>query len=273
MNKKLFAFPSKFQCYILLISCFIFSCGDKEEAIRIAAINLTNETLYEKLPANTTVASLSTDIADNTITFRLVEGEGDTNNADFEIKGTILKTRKILQFADGNSRSIRIQAKDGMNTYDEVINIAINEFAGTYPSISSPSFENNQLMPRGFGADFGNVSPDLNITDIPESTVSMLLTMNDLDDGNGYHWAVWNISSTKMKIIKNESWTNGVIVGDNNYGTGYVGPFPPNTHRYEITVYFLNTNLTLEAKDYFSLATTIPGKVIAQTSMIGKYKP
>lgn len=262
-----------FICLSSLLFALLTNCG--EEAVSgPTRISLNNDVIYELLPANTNVATLSTDVDDSAINFRLVSGEGGTNNNDFVIKGTILQTQKKLNFSDGNSRSIRIQASDGMTTYEQVITITLNQFTGTYPTITSSSFENNGQMPKDFGADNGNVSPDLDITDVPANTVSILLTMNDLDDGNGYHWAVWNIPSDKTKISKNEMWNQGnVVVGDNNYGTGYTGPFPPTEHRYQITAYFLTESLDLAAGDFQLLIPTITGKIIAQTSILGKYRP
>jgi len=262
-----------FALFPILFILLFSNCG--EEAISgPTRINLTNSAIYEALPANTNVATLSTDIVDGAINFRLVSGDGDANNGDFVIKGTILQTQKILNFSDGNSRSIRIQANDGMTTYEQAITITVNQFVGTYPSITSTSFENNGQMPKEFGADNGNISPDLDIMDVPSSTVSILLAMNDFDDGNGFHWAVWNIPPDKTKISRNEPWGQGnVVVGENNYGTGYTGPFPPREHRYQITTYFLSETLDLAPGDFQILIPTITGKIIAQTSIIGKYRP
>lgn len=271
MNKN--NLKSVFSLPLLLALLFLqVGCGS-DDIQGPTRISLSNTTIYEQLPANTNVATLSTDAMDGTISFRLIAGEGDTHNSDFVIKGTILQTRTKLIHADGANRSIRIQVSDGMGTYEEAITIVLNPFVGTYPTLNSPSFDNNNRMPKEFGADNGNVSPDLEIMDVPDNTVSILLTMIDLDDGNGFHWTVWNIPSSKTRISRNEPWTPDVIVGGNNYGTGYTGPFPPNEHRYQITTYFLSETLSLESADFQILIPTITGKVIAQSSLIGKYRP
>ena len=60
--------------------------------------------------------------------------------------------------------------------------------------VSSKSFENNELIPKkhtGFGED---LSPEFQISDVPEGTVSLAVIMDDLDvpwTKNYNHWIVW----------------------------------------------------------------------------------
>lgn len=259
---------------LLLVSFLLSNCGE-DAIVGPTQINLTNTSIYERLPANSNVATLSTDILDSSPNFRLVNGEGDTNNGDFVIKGTILQTTKRLQFSDGVNRSIRVQVTANMETFEKAINIQVNEFVGTYPRVTSPSFKNNEEMPREFGMNNGNVSPDLDIMDVPSNTVSMVISMNDLDDGNSYHWVVWNIPPDKVKFQRRESETLGgnIVVGNNSFGTGYTGPFPPRVHRYQTSVFFLSGTLDLTPSDFQTLLPKMTGKVIAQASIIGKYTP
>lgn len=258
----------------ILFILLICACGKEEATVQgPSTINLSNATLYELLPQETIVATLSTDVLDDDMRFLLVTGEGATNNSQFEIKGNILRTKRKLEYAEGSTRSIRIKATDGVSEYEATVAIALQKFEGTYPTISSSSFEHNGPMPREFGADNGNVSPDLNLTDIPPNTVSILLTMRDLDDGGSYHWAVWNIPPGKERIFQKERWENGVIEGNNSFGEGYTGPFPPTEHRYEVAAIFLSDNLSLQASEYTSLTQATIGKIIAYSAIVGKYKP
>jgi len=260
--------------FVLLATLLLTSCGKEEATPRgPSAINLSNNRLFELLPKETVVASLTTDIADDNMRFLLVSGEGDNDNAQFEILGTILRTKQPLKYTDGSTRSIRIKATDGTSEYETATTITIQAFEGTYPTISSPSFEANTLMPRKFGADHGNVSPDLNLSDIPQNTVSIIITMRDLDNGGSYHWAVWNIPPTTDRIFQGEQWSNGIIEGNSEYGEGYTGPFPPTEHDYEISAIFLTEMLSLQPNEYFLLTTSTTGKIIAQASVVGKYSP
>ena len=258
-----------FICICLLLT----SCKKEETTPSPSAINLSHTSIFEKLPRETNVAIISADLDDNTIKYRLVAGDGDEHNSQFQIKGTILQTTTEINHADGATRNIRISATNDGGTYEETISITINKLDGTYPTVMSPSFQNNQQMPREFGAENGNVSPDLEIMDIPTNAQSMFLAMNDLDDGSSWHWAVWNIPTSQNSIIKNQNWGNGVVEGNNDFGSGYTGPFPPSEHTYKITIYFLDSNIDLAPEDYQTILLNLTGKIIAQTSMTGKYKP
>lgn len=271
MNKHFFHL---FVSILLINGLMLLSNCKKEESLpEISSLTLSHQSIYELLPASTNVSELSTNLGADNIRFLLVAGEGDTNNSDFEIKGNLLRTKKSLDIANGSSRSIRIRVTDGTSEYETTASIDLIKFEGTYPSLTSPSFTHNEQMPRAFGADNGNVSPDLTIMDVPANTVSMVIMMQDLDDGNSFHWTVWNIPPDKTRIVQNENWIDGAILGDNSFGEGYTGPFPPSEHRYKTSVIFLSDTITLDPSDYFSLIPSLTGKMIAQVSIVGKYKP
>lgn len=140
------------------------------------------------------------------------------------------------------------------------------------PQLES-SFANGDLMPAKYGKDHGNVSPPLTIKNVPDGTVEMVVTMRDIDHNDSWHWAVWNIPKNKTSISEGETWSGtSTTVGSNDYGTGYVGPFPPSEHQYEITVYFLSQKINLMKTAYSSLPTVISDHIIDQVSIIGRYK-
>ena len=265
--------PNYFYLFSLVLLTLL-SCRE-EEIIVPTLVNLSNNSIYELLPANSNVAILSTDDLVVNPSFRLVNGEGASDNGDFVIKGTILQTSKVLRFANGASRSIRVQVTAETESFEQIWEIKVNQFVGTYPTVISPSFGNNEEMPRNFGMDNGNVSPDLVIMDVPDETVSMVIAMVDLDDGNSFHWVLWNIPPDKVKFQPGESSTLGgnIVVGDNSFGTGYTGPFPPTTHNYQITVYFLSDSLNLNPDEFLTIIPAMTGKIIAQASIVGKYSP
>ena len=264
---------------MLLISITFSNCGKGDddppivEAKTPTSINLSNDIIYEKLPSGTVIGELSTDLTVTGIKYKIVSGEGDTDNSDFVIVGNLLKTLSIFEYAEGNSKTVRVEATNKTKTYEQALIVNLNEFTGTYPSISSPSFNDNELMPTNFGADNGNVSPDLDIMDVPANTVSMVLTMVDIDFFNSFHWLVWNIPPDKTTIGQNESWPSGTVVGDNDLGTGYIGPFPPSVHRYVITVYFLSEDIDLSPSNFAQIPNKVAGKILAQISITGKYEP
>jgi len=64
-----------FSIFIIFLVCFSFLACQEEDLPEIIApttINLSNSTLYEKLPIGTIIALFSTDIEDNTIQYRLI---------------------------------------------------------------------------------------------------------------------------------------------------------------------------------------------------------
>lgn len=258
-----------------LLSLLLFSCNKEDipEVIGLQEIFISANSIYERLPRESNVGILTTDENDLSTRYKLVEGEGDANNNDFLIQGTILRTNSVLDFNDGDELSIRIQANSATRSVEQIITIEVKEFKGTYPTLTSPSFMEGELMPREFGADHGNMSPDLTIENIPTETISILLTMNDLDDSKSWHWAVWNIPPDQTFIPRSVNWTSSIIEGNNDFGMGYIGPFPPVEHRYEISAYFLTQEIDLEPKDYGKTLAVIPGTVIAQASIIGRYQP
>jgi len=265
----------KITFFLLLIGSLLYNCKEEElpEMIVPTTINLSNTAIYEKLPLGTTVALLSTDIEDINIRYRLVSGEGDVDNNQFEVRNGVLSTRTVLSHKNGINRQIRIQAILGEAIIEEAITINIKAFDEDYPSITSSSFLDGELMPQNFGFNNGNISPDLEITNIPSQTVSISLTMRDLDDNSSWHWAVWNIPEDKSIITQSATWQGSTVEGDNDFGMGYVGPFPPSEHRYEITIFFLESTVDLVKEDYGKLPTAMTGKIIAQSSIIGRYRP
>lgn len=267
---------SSFNSLLLaLFSCLLLcQCGESEEPlVGPSQITLSHQSIYEQLPAFTRVAKLETDINSNDIRFLLVSGDGSTHNSDFRIEGNLLKTQKVLDHSDGATREIRIKANDGTVDYEQSLTITINKFEGPIPSISSSSFNNNGVMPMEFGADHGNVSPDLTIENIPSQTQSIAITMIDIDASNSLHWSVWNIPSSFTMISSNQNWTTDTVEGDCAFGEGYVGPFPPSTHTYKITVHFLTETIDLTADQFGLLESEITGRLIAQASIFGKYEP
>lgn len=260
---------------VILFGTFFYSCGEEEAPVHIGPTNITlnNMSIYEKLPSLTSVALLGTNVTEGTIRYTLVPGEGSTHNSEFKVESTTLKTFKKFAFEDGSTKQIRIKVNDGIAQYEQTFNIDILELAGEEPKLTSSSFINNAEMPREFGADNGNVSPDLQIENIPAQSKSIAISMIDLDDNGSYHWAVWNIPTDKSSVSKNQSWSTGVTEGNNSFGEGYTGPFPPSTHTYQISVHFLNETLGLQPDEYGKLESTMIGKLLAKASLSGKYKP
>ena len=115
------------------------------------------------------------------------------------------------------------------------------------------SFTKEQVFNQ-FGCEGGNTSPQLSWDNAPEGTKSFAIFMHDPDaptHGGFWHWAVYNIPASTSSLPagagnpENNLLPQGVLMGRADAGAhAYCGPCPPPgdfTHRYEITIYALNT--------------------------------
>ena len=93
--------------------------------------------------------------------------------------------------------------------------------------LASPVFENHKPIPRKYTCEGHDISPPLEIKDLPSNTKSLALVVDDPDAPMGTfdHWIEWNIPRTDH--ITEDS--NPGISGINGMGkTGYHGPCPPS---------------------------------------------
>lgn len=105
---------------------------------------------------------------------------------------------------------------------------------------------------NGFGCTGGNQSPALSWTPGPEGTLSYAIVMHDPDAPTGvgfFHWIAVDLPATTTSLAEGASSAEGgmpagtVQAYTDFGGNGYGGPCPPPgpAHRYEITVYALDT--------------------------------
>ncbi len=75
-------------------------------------ISLSENRLAENSANGAVVGTFSTTDPDNaeTFTYELVEGEGDTDNASFEIEGDMLKASRVLDYEEQETYSIRVRS-------------------------------------------------------------------------------------------------------------------------------------------------------------------
>lgn len=123
-----------------------------------------------------------------------------------------------------------------------------------------------------------SLSPPLTVTNIPESTVALAITMIDPDGGDWIHWLVANIpvDDTTCEIPENASidWPEEILQGINDFKTvGYGGPTPPSgVHRYIFTIYALSETLDLKAGFKLSrMQKLLTGKILAEAMIVGTY--
>ncbi len=141
--------------------------------------------------------------------------------------------------------------------------------------LTSSAFQNNGQMPSEYTCDGSDLSPPLEISDVPLNAKSLALIMDDSDApvGTWDHWVVFNIPTSTKEISKGTA-PNGVA-GKNSWGrTGYGGPCPPSgTHRYFFKLYALDATLNLpEGSAKKELEKAMQGHIIAQAQLMGTYK-
>lgn len=141
--------------------------------------------------------------------------------------------------------------------------------------LTSPAFANNGAIPPEFTCDSADISPPLEISDVPKNTKSLALIMDDPDApvGTFVHWAVWNISPDTKEIRKGNE-PLGVQGTTGFRRKGYGGPCPPSgTHRYFFRLYALDAELKLpEGSAKHDLENAMQSHVIAQAQLMGTYK-
>lgn len=146
--------------------------------------------------------------------------------------------------------------------------------------LSSPAFKQNGKIPSKYTCQGLDISPPLEITDIPQEAKSLALIMDDPDvperirkDKMWVHWVAFNIDP-KTQSIKEGIPTLGTL-GQNTGGMNrYMGPCPPDKeHRYFFKVYALDKMLTLkEGITKEQLLKAMEGHILAQCELIGRFE-
>ena len=142
-------------------------------------------------------------------------------------------------------------------------------------SITSTSFQAGGDIPAKFTCNGTNVSPELQISSVPNEAKSLVLTVDDPDAPRGLftHWIVWNIDPKTTRVVENSAPTAGVQ-GLNDFGKrNYGGPCPPSgTHRYFFKIFALDTKLELKpGARRAELDAAMRGHTLAQGELMGRY--
>ena len=146
--------------------------------------------------------------------------------------------------------------------------------------LESYAFENGKVIPRKYGYKIENLSPPLQISEIPEGTKSLVLIMDDPDAmvavGKVWvHWVLWNISPNTKEIHEN-TIPKDSIEGKNDFDViGYGGPAPPDKeHTYVFKLYALNETLTLkQGSTKTDIEESIKNNILDETKLEGKFAP
>jgi len=139
--------------------------------------------------------------------------------------------------------------------------------------LSSPAFGPGDPIPIRFTCDGADVSPALDVADVPEGTACLALVMDDPDAPGGTwdHWVAYDIPVTAAVP---EGVRSLGTAGRNSWRRpGYGGPCPPfGEHRYFFRVYALDTPLGLPpGASKKQVLEAVKGHVLAEASLVGRY--
>ncbi len=142
--------------------------------------------------------------------------------------------------------------------------------------LTSPAFENSQIIPAQYTCDGENVNPPLKIDGVPPEAKSLVLVVDDPDApaGNWIHWLVWNIDP-KTSLIEEDDVPEEAVQGTNSFGKDrYGGPCPPSgTHRYFFKLLALDTSLSLESSATIEDAErAMEEHLLDETELVGLYE-
>lgn len=153
-------------------------------------------------------------------------------------------------------------------------NIIRIDVAPTKTMTLTSSFSNYAKMPQEHTCDGNNVSPPLEINNIPKQAKSIAIIMDDPDAPNVtfVHWLLWNIPAQNTEIPKDANLD--APHGKNDFGDiGYGGPCPPSgVHRYFIKAYALESFLDLEpGSTKEELENAAKNRIIDKAELVGRY--
>ncbi len=147
--------------------------------------------------------------------------------------------------------------------------------------ILSSAFQHEGMIPDKFSCKGQDISPPLKWESAPAGTKSFVLICDDPDApvGTWDHWLLFNIPASVTELQEGvpaqAELPNGARHGRNSWGRkDYGGPCPPGgTHRYFFKFYALDTLLDLEpGVSKKELMNAMPGHILTQTELMGKFK-
>jgi hypothetical protein len=200
-----------------------------EEALTVTVTNvndpptdiaLSNATVDENVPSGSLVGMLSGTDQDplDTLTFSLVGGAGSTDNAQFQVSGTMLQTAAVFDFEAKSSYAIRLRVSDGNGgTFEEQFTISVTDVndAPTNIALSPSSVDEGQPAATPVGT--------LSATDqdLPADTFTFTLVAGAGSTDNASFQIVGNTLQTAAVLFFNDGATRSirVSVSDGDGGT------------------------------------------------------
>lgn len=149
------------------------------------------------------------------------------------------------------------------------------EVEKTKMKISSPAFQNSQIIPDKYTCKGQDVNPPLVFEEVPLGAKGLVLIMDDPDAPMGIwvHWVLFNMDYETPSIEEN-SVPRSAVLGINDFGrTDYGGPCPHSgTHRYYFKLYALDTELNLsEGATKAEIEAIMKNRIMEQAELVGLF--
>lgn len=168
------------------------------------------------------------------------------------------------------------------------------------PGLFAPGF-NPQTIPERYTCNGGDISPEIEVSDVSRETEAFALIMTDPDAPGSkpfVHWLIWNIppdTATLPEGIPNQprvdlsgrgtdpgfpekgTSSSHILQGTNSTGeVGYSGPCPPQgdgPHIYEFTLYSLQSTLdVMPGAQRPALESAIQNEQIGAATLTGTFE-
>jgi Raf kinase inhibitor-like YbhB/YbcL family protein len=141
--------------------------------------------------------------------------------------------------------------------------------------ITSPDFEDGEMIPGRFSQYYENHSPTLQFSEVPDNTLSLALIMDDPDAPKRTftHWIAYNIDP-KVGRFEEDKISTDATQGRNDTGDlGYAGPKPPDgEHRYFFRLYALKERIDLpEGASRKDVEEAMSNRVLAEAELMGRF--
>jgi Raf kinase inhibitor-like YbhB/YbcL family protein len=141
--------------------------------------------------------------------------------------------------------------------------------------LTSPAFKDNDDIPVQYTCKGENVSPPLNIFNVPKNAKSLALIMHDPDAplGDFVHWLIWDMQPG-IHSVRANSMPVGAMQGATSFGRNeYGGPCPPagsGTHRYIFELYAIDSSLNLNSTTTReNLQKAMKGHILEKSTLTG----
>lgn len=141
-------------------------------------------------------------------------------------------------------------------------------------TVTSPAFADGAAIPSEYTCDGEGKTPPLSWSNVPASTQSIAVLVDDPDAPNGVftHWLVTNIPPSDTSLSEGGSLPAGAsAMTKGTAKNGYMPLCPPSgTHRYRFHVFALD-KIMPKPTTRNAFGAQITGHILAEGELIGTY--